>query len=199
MLRVFIGVCFLSMLAAPAAQGQYRYLQSSFIQSTGYSQAPAVDSIPARPKWQRPGYVALESAIVPGLGQAVNGQYWKIPIIYAGGATIGYLISYNNRKYQAYRKAYKYRTDKDSTTKDEFPLYSDLGILELREAYHTDRDLMVIVGAIAYAANILDAYVYAHLRDFDVSEDLGMQVQPFNLVYIAGNTSYAFTLKLNIK
>jgi hypothetical protein len=187
------------MLAAPAAQGQYRYLQSSFIQSTGYSQAPAVDSIPARPRWQQPGYVALESAIVPGLGQAVNGQYWKIPIIYAGGATIVYMFNYNNRKYQAYRKAYKLRTDGDTATKDNYPLFSELGILELREAYHSDRDLTVIVGAIAYAANILDAYVYAHLRDFDVSEDLSMQVQPFNLVNIAGSTACAFTLKLNIK
>jgi hypothetical protein len=162
-------------------------------------QDTAVDSIPARPKWQQPGFVALESAIIPGLGQVVNGQYWKVPIIYGGGVAIGYMVSYNNRKYNTFRTAYRLRTDNDTSTKDAYPLYSELGLLELREAYRRDRDLSVIVGVVVYAANILDAYVYAHLQDFDVSEDLSMQVQPFNLVNIAGHTAPVFTLKLNIK
>jgi hypothetical protein len=198
LLRVLIGFCFLSIIAAPQAQGQYRYLQSSFAELS-VSQAPAMDSIPLRPKWQQPNYVALESAIVPGLGQVVNGQIWKVPIIYAGGLTIAYFIRFNNQKYHAYQQAYRLRTDNDTTTKDAFPLYSEIGLLQLREAYHSDRDLSIIIAVVGYAANILDAYVYAHLKDFDVSEDLSMQIQPVNLVNIAGHTSPVVSLKLTLR
>lgn len=159
----------------------------------------SADSLPQRSKWERPGFVALQSAVIPGLGQVTNGQIWKVPIIYAGGALVFYLVRENNNDYKKYRQAYIYRTDGNPDTKDAYPHFSEFGLLTLREQAHTDRDLSVIVGFIGYAANILDAYVYAHLKDFDVSEDLSMQVQPVNLVNIAGRTTYAVSLKLNFR
>lgn len=177
----------------PSAMSHFR--SGSFLQAD----SPAVDSLPNRSRWDQPGMVALQSAILPGLGQIRNRQIWKVPIIYAGGAVIYYFARENNKLYQEHRQAYEYRTDDDPNTIDPFPYYSDFGLLDLREQYHTARDLTIIVGVIGYAANILDAYVYSHLKDFDVSEDLTMQVQPLNLVNIAGSPACLATLKLNLR
>ena len=35
------------------------------------------------------------SAILPGLGQVYNKQYWKVPVIYGGYAVIGHYIKFN--------------------------------------------------------------------------------------------------------
>jgi hypothetical protein len=195
LLRASIAFVFLSLCAA-SSHGQYRYLQASAYSTTG---SAATDSLPKRSKWEQPGIVALQSAVVPGLGQITNGQIWKVPIIYGGGFALAYWIRFNNQKYQSYRQAYKYRTDDDTNTIDEYPLYSERALLLLREDYHTARDLSVIVTVVAYAANILDAYVYAHLKDFDVSNNMRMQVQPVNLVNIAGRTTCVASIKFNLK
>src|SRR5687768_1869339 len=83
-----------------------------FLTSSLLAQKPEAtkDSIPKH----SPKKAALFSAIVPGLGQAYNKKYWKIPIIYAGFAGLGYLVSFNNEYYNVYKKALLYRTDNDS-------------------------------------------------------------------------------------
>jgi hypothetical protein len=196
--RVPIVLLFFSFLGINVTRAQHSYLYTgqSF---TSFSLAAAPDSLPKKSRWEKPGMVALSSAIVPGLGQIRNGQIWKVPIIYAGGGLIFYLVRENNKEYHKFRQAYIYRTDGNSNTVDPYPYYSDYGLLTLREEAHTNRDLSIIVGVIGYAANIIDAYVYAHLKDFDVSEDLSMQIQPLNLVNIAGSTSYTVSLKLNFR
>ena len=77
-------------------------------------------------KKHSPKKAALFSTALPGLGQAYNKKYWKIPIIYAGFAGLGYAFSVNQTKFVNYRNAYKYRIDGDITTTDEYiGVYSD--------------------------------------------------------------------------
>lgn len=150
--------------------------------------AEKIDSV----KKHSPRRAALYSAVVPGLGQIYNKQYWKTPIVYAGGAVAGYLIYYNYNVYANLRKAFRYRRDDDSTTSNESfrvktigsPLdvnlenFTDGEILELQDSYRRDLDLSVLLAFGIYAINIVDAVVYAHLYDFDVSDDLTLRVQP---------------------
>ena len=63
------------------------------------------------------------------------------------------------------------------------------------ETYHQRRDLFIILTAGFYALNILDAYVWAHLNQFDNSDDLTLKVQP-SFVNIAGQQSAGLSLKL---
>lgn len=154
-----------------------------------------VDTVPEKIdsiKKHSPRRAALYSAVVPGLGQIYNKQYWKTPIVYAGGAVAGYLIYYNYNVYANLRKAFRYRRDNDSTTSNETftvktigsPLevnlenFTDGEVLELQSTYRRDLDLSVLLAFGIYAINIVDAVVYAHLYDFDVSDDLTLRVQP---------------------
>jgi hypothetical protein len=140
-----------------------------------------------------PKKATLYSAILPGLGQAYNKKYWKIPLIYAGFGTIGYFIGWNNGFYSTYKQAYSDLTDTDPNTNSyqdiEASQYYDLenptdslnfrtGLSKQSEYYRRNRDLLIISMIGFYGLNIIDASVDAHLFDFDISEDLTLNWQP---------------------
>ncbi|WP_242693064.1 DUF5683 domain-containing protein [Sabulibacter ruber] len=158
--------------------------------------------------WSRPAKAAFYSAVLPGLGQAYNKSYWKIPLVYATGAVIGFFIYDNNRKYQGFVEALNIRLDGDSTTIDKYAdnyVYgvgraNDQGTTNLRRSrdFHRKyRDLDIILGVLAWGLNIMEAHVDAHLKAFDVSEDLSLQFKP-SLQTIPGSRSYSTGLSLQL-
>lgn len=140
-----------------------------------------------------PKKATLYSALLPGLGQAYNKKYWKIPVIYAGFAGIGYFIHWNNDFYTTMKLAYSDLTDQNDGTNSYLDLdaakYYNLedptdyanfktNLGKSRDYYRRNRDLLVISMVGFYGLNIIDASVDAHLFDFDISEDLSFNWQP---------------------
>ncbi|WP_188374049.1 DUF5683 domain-containing protein [Winogradskyella haliclonae] len=127
----------------------------------------------------RPSKAAFYSAILPGLGQAYNKKYWKIPIV-LGGITGGILVyDFNNRQYNRYRDAFKRRLA--GFTDDEFfgsganPVISDDGLIRAQRQFRRNRDIATLVTVGIYVLNIIDANVDAHLLQFNVDENLAMR------------------------
>jgi hypothetical protein len=116
------------------------------------------------------------SAILPGLGQAYNRSYWKIPIIYAGLGTVVYVYNFNNKQFHKWRNAYIGKIDQ--SIPDEFPEASEHALKNLMDTYRRYREYTILAGIAVYVFNILEAYVHAHLLNFDVSEDLSLRVEP---------------------
>jgi hypothetical protein len=125
-----------------------------------------------------PKKAAIMSAVLPGLGQAYNKKYWKIPIIYAGLGSLGYLITYNSVQYSLYRKAYLAKIDDDPSTIDEYPFASENGLLQRLNQHRRTRDILIAGAVLVYALNIIDASVDAHLFEFDVSDNLSLHFEP---------------------
>jgi hypothetical protein len=126
-----------------------------------------------------PRKASLYSTMLPGLGQAYNCKYWKIPIVYGLGAYTVYAAMANNTIYRGYRDAYRLRTDGDPTTIDEYQgLETDFTLQQRREEFRRDRDYFWILTGVVYVLNIVDAAVDAHLFYFDVSDKLSMQFLP---------------------
>jgi hypothetical protein len=116
---------------------------------------------------------------LPGLGQVYNGKWWKVPIIYGGFGGLIYSSVFNDLKCREFRDAYLLRIDDDPNTVDQFDgRYSDANLRELVDFYQRNRDLSLIFTGVLYALNIVDAAVDAHLKDFDVSDDLSLKVRP---------------------
>ncbi len=146
---------------------------------SGFIQASGTEDSLSQLSRKRSNRIALQSAILPGLGQASNQKYWKIPVIYAGFGTLVYFIDMNNDNYKKYKTAFLYRNDNDSSTIDDFPKFSSDDIRVRKDYYRRNRDLSYILTAALYTLNIIDAYVDAQLRDFDVSEDLSLRTDPY--------------------
>jgi len=129
----------------------------------------------------------IMSAVIPGLGQAYNHKWWKVPIVYAGLGGFGYLFYTNQQNFAFYGKNLKYENDGDANTINETKYNSDQ-LLTLKNEYRKYRDLGVIGITIIYVLNIVDANVDAHLKTFDVSDDLSLQIKPYNTVYCFNNS-----------
>lgn len=130
------------------------------------------DSIP----WPNPKYAFRLSALLPGAGQIYNKGYWKPPIIYAGFGVFSYLILNHHSQFKAYRNSYISKTTQ--LRDDPFPQYS-LSAVQLQRNFHRqNRDMMFLLGAVWYALNIVEAFVDAHMKHFDVSEEITLHVMP---------------------
>lgn len=133
-----------------------------------------------------PSKAAFYSAVLPGLGQAYNKRYWKIPIIYAGMATGVYFYIQNNNDYNRFRDAYKRRlagfTDDEFYGPGDTPIISDDRLIDAQKSAQKNKDYSLIAVIAFYVLNIIDANVDAHLRQYNVTEDLslspGVQVDP---------------------
>ena len=152
-----------------------------------------------QPKTHSPRKAALLSAVIPGAGQIYNKKYWKVPIIYAGAAGIGYAFSFNQAKYIEYRNAYKVRLINGPGTLGNYPRYSDGDLNTLQKYYHRYRDLSVIGGVLLYFLNVVDATVDAHLFGFSVEDkDFAFQIQP-TIINTAQLNQYTTGISLRIK
>lgn len=120
-----------------------------------------------------PAKAAFYSAILPGLGQAYNKKYWKIPLVYGALGTGIYFYSNNNKEYRRFRNAYKQRL---LGQEDEFKgQYSDATLINGQKVFQRNRDLSLLVTIGLYVLNIVEANVNAHLMQFNVNDNLSFQ------------------------
>jgi len=126
---------------------------------------------------------ATRSALLPGLGQAYNRKYWKIPIIYGGLAFTGYLMVDHFNARQTFREQYLALTREGYgppplSAADE-PFYqTESNALSAFESRDRLLSISILFTGLIYAINIIDATIDAHLYDFDVSDDLSLRVEP---------------------
>ena len=149
-----------------------------------------------------PSKAAFYSAVLPGLGQAYNKQYWKIPVVYAGIAAGIYFYIKNNKDYNRFRDAYKSRLA--GYTNDEFwgdgtnALVSNDRLIDAQKNSKRNKDLSIVVSVAFYLLNIVDANVDAHLKQFNVSEDLTLQPN-FNYNALTSQPNYGIKFSFNLQ
>ena len=160
------------------------------------------------------------ACIFPGAGQIYNKSYWKVPFVVGGFASMIYCIDWNNRGYQRFKKAYNLRASWDKANEayqkdpehnpqppahstDEFGgRYQASFLRNLRNNYRRNRDLCIIITGALYVLQIVDAHVDAHLKDYDISDDLSMNLEPmvdYAYVPAAGGNRPVFGFNLGIK
>ncbi len=150
------------------------------------------------------------SLILPGWGQAYNKEYWKIPLVYGALAIPTITYFYNDDFYKktkfAYEARYKAATLEPGATKRDSTDYNTLeprfktadisAIQSVRNASRRDRDYSILWFFILWGVNVADATVFGHLKGFNVSSDLSMQVKPtFNPVTKGPGLSIVVNMK----
>jgi len=163
--------------------GTWQVIKPAAKTDTTEPQESEADTIPATPVKEgpfqpNPKKSAMYSAILPGLGQLYNRQYWKIPVIYVGLGVAGYFIVENLNNYQSYRKAYVGRINNNYPTDQYVGIYSSDQLDQLQNDYSKYLDLTVLITSIGYIVQILDAVTSAHLKNFDISRDISMKMKP---------------------
>ena len=135
----------------------------------------------------RPQVATRRAAILPGWGQATNKEYWKIPLVYGVLAIPTALYFYNDSWYSKTKYAYEAKFKAQAPTLDSSglagidPQLKNLGLASLqsyRNTFRRDRDYSILYFILAWGLQVADATVFAHLKQFDVSDDLSLQVKP---------------------
>lgn len=142
-----------------------------------------------------PARAAFYSTILPGLGQAYNKKYWKIPLVWGAIGTSMYFYLDSDKEYNRFRDAYKQRLVGE---KDEFTgQYSTETLIRAQRLYQRNRDLSLMFTVLLYVLNIVEANVNAHLMQFNVSDDLTFKPefvpnQDFNRHSVGFSVQYKF-------
>lgn len=158
-----------------------------------------------------PRKATIRSAIIPGWGQAYNKKYWKIPIVYAAiGIPVGTFL-YNKKWYNRTRDAarmisadpidtanYRQRVNEKLYIFFTDPNNSLPSLLNYRNEFRRNMDYSILFVLLTWGLNVIDATVDGHLKDFDVSDNLSMQIRP---TILSGNStagiSFVFTIGRN--
>ncbi|ACE05741.1 hypothetical protein Aasi_0305 [Candidatus Amoebophilus asiaticus 5a2] len=133
----------------------------------------------------------LYSAIIPGLGQVYNKNYWRVPLIYGVFGLLAWGAIYNHLEYTATKR------DLLKEYGDELPKSSSL--VNFMDGRKRDRTIFILASALWYLINVFDAYVGGTLKTFDVSDDLAVVIQPNEPKDIAQNTGIGLTISLQPK
>ena len=185
---------------------------SSFLVNAQYTAATPLnqDSVKITKPKHNPKIATRRSAILPGWGQAYNKEYWKIPIVYGVLAIPTTTFIYNNTWYNRTKTAYELlfkASDPNATQQDIDNLklihpklqgFSLSSLQKFRNTFRQDRDYSVLWFVVAWGLNVVDATVFAHLKEFDVSNNLSMQIKPsINPVLNTKGVSLVFNFKKN--
>lgn len=160
LLTIFPGRCF-SQEMRLSEKRSYLELKSDILKDTAFSKDTAISFKMKKSPWKS----VLYSAIVPGLGQLYNETYWKVPVVAVVGGYLGYVVLHNNSKFKDYRDSYAASVTPQNPS-------GDLNLKSYREFYRDQRDQFILYFGLFYMINLADAYVDAHLYDFEVGEKM---------------------------
>jgi hypothetical protein len=163
-LLTIFNLCILNAWSLDTIKYQHSYSLSQTFKST-------------EEKKHSPHKASIYSAILPGLGQAYNKKYWKIPIVYAGLGVTGFFLLDNRQKVRELQQALNVIYDNDPNTLPETK-YSkvDPEVLQAqRNIARTNRDYSIIAFSGVYLINIVDAAIDAHFYQFNIDKPLAMK------------------------
>lgn len=156
---------------------------------------------PDTSKKYNPRIATRRSAILPGWGQATNKKYWKIPVVYAALGVTTYIFFRNVNQFNEAKQAYINAIDGDPANDYLIPqpYYSVKDqperIKSFRNEVRKNMDYSVLFFLLFWGLNVVDATVDAHLKTFDVSDDLSLQIRP-GYSQLAGTNGISLVLNL---
>ncbi|MBT2556737.1 hypothetical protein J7E24_03000 [Hymenobacter sp. ISL-91] len=132
----------------------------------------------------RPQKAALLALALPGAGQVYNRRYWKLPLVYGGLGGVGYGLFFYQTAYREYADGKNQLIDNPDMAISELEgkrVSQETSAANVQRGvnfYRRNRDTFIAYTAVVYGITILDALVDAHLRNFDVSDDLSLRLDP---------------------
>lgn len=187
---LIVAAILLSTYFAPtAAASTYPYMvvYDTVPKTATTSNKTATDTVAQKKEAHSPKKAAIRSAIIPGWGQAYNKKYWKIPIVYGVLGVTGAVLASNIKTYNDINYALKVMEDKDTANYHNVddalkPFlkspYGQNSLINYRAEYRKNIDYSVLFILLFWGLNVVDATVDAHLKSFDVSNELSMKIKP---------------------
>ena len=125
-----------------------------------------------------PKKALLYSLVVPGSGQVYSGRWWKLPFVYGALGGVIYAIDYNTSQYRRLRDALNLKRTGDTHEFSNTGIDNEQSLRNLRDQFDKNRQLSYVGLVVVHALQAVEAFVDAHLQNFDSDEDLSLRVRP---------------------
>jgi hypothetical protein len=127
--------------------------------------------------YPNPRTAALFSAVLPGAGQAYNKKWWKVPLVWGILGGITYFTFDTQNTYRELRDAYEIIAN-GGTPESPYDAFDAIRLKSYRDTFRGYTEKWYLALGVTYLLNVTDAFVDAHLTQFDVSDDLSMRIKP---------------------
>ncbi len=124
-----------------------------------------------------PGRATLYSALLPGMGQIYNGELFKLPIYWGGLLISSHLLVKYNTNYKRFKRIHNQATSTDPEVSGNVPISGETAKW-YRDVYRRYRDYSIVATVLVYVLQIIDANVFAYMHDFEVTDDISMNIEP---------------------
>ncbi len=125
-----------------------------------------------------PGKAALYSLIFPGAGQFYNKRYWKVPLALAAEGAAIYFLRENINEFKKWDGEWKFQLSEGTFNPAVTTVYNPNAIKKLRDNARQQKDYSWVTLIGVHLIITAEAFIDRHLIEFDVSEDLSMDVIP---------------------
>ncbi len=197
----------LNLFASPAARAQ---VVTEGSDSVRVATKPVADSTRRTERLlglpvTRPQKAALLALALPGAGQIYNHRYWKLPLVYGGLGAVGYGLFHYQSRYREYVDGKNQLLDNPGMPISELPgqnVSQETSAANIQRGivfYRRNRDTFIAYTALVYGITVLDALVDAHLRDFDIGDDLSLRLDPALLPGRGAMPGAGLALSLHLK
>lgn len=191
-----IGLLVLSVLTATCFSQEVDTVSSkALIDTVGYGKR--VEPIESYANRFNPRKAMLYSAVLPGMGQAYNKKYWKMPLVYGGFGVLIYIVDTYQDQYLLYRKDLFYVVTESPATGLGNTGFTEDQLRTLIDRSRRERDYFIILSGFWYILQFVDAHVDAHLKEFELNPRMQVRIQPLmeNSLLTGRNTGISLTVR----
>ncbi len=143
-----------------------------------FAAMPIDTTLKIQAPFSSPSWVGVRSMLIPGWGQLYNGKPIKALVVAGGQIAMGYGIYRQNQKYldnthssdQMFHIFQTTHNLDDSLASDDYQ--------RIAYFYKNDRNKLIWWSVGAMFISVYDAFVDAHLRNFDVGTTVGSDGEP---------------------
>ncbi len=198
-MKLFFTAIFLMCFFSSIAQQNVDSIATKNFDSTSKKNILALDT---SAKKFNPKIATFRSAVLPGWGQIYNKKYWKLPIVYGALGVSAGIFFFNLKTYKKLKQAVIYRSDNDPSNDmlvaEEYRNLSTASLRSARSIYRQNVDYSVLAFIVLWGLNVVDATVDAHLKEFDVSDDVSFKINPgYNKIGTTTGLGLVFSFKNN--
>jgi hypothetical protein len=124
---------------------------------------------------KKPRTALFLGLLVPGAGQAFNKRWWKLPLAYGAYGFAVYRIDDTRKRYKEWDNYFSeaVETGQKVTVAPGID-FDSRQIKTYRDRFRDDKDRAVFLMIGIHALTALEAFVDAHLKNFNIDDDLGL-------------------------
>jgi Family of unknown function (DUF5683) len=201
-LLLFLLIFFMPFIASAQFPDSIRLRQTPKV-PTSPKKILKKDTLKTADIYPNPRKAALYALIIPGGGQVYNKDFWKVPLVYGAYYGLYVVYKFNNTQYNTLRDCLIARRTlpkpTDPCENSRLNTIDERSLIAYRDQYNKTRQQSILGLVLVHILSATEAYVDAHLKNFDIDDNLSIQLTPKMKYNELGAVTDFVTIKYDLR